>query len=63
MPPEGAPAVRVTSMGIGLTNTRSRLRHLYGEAQRLDYGRLPSGGVSVTLAIPYRRFSDERAVA
>ena len=63
VPPDGAPIVRVTSMGIGLTNTRSRLHHLYGEAQHLDYGRTPEGGVLVTLAIPFRRISDERAAA
>lgn len=63
VPPDGAPVVRVTSMGIGLTNTRSRLHHLYGDAQRLDYGRTQAGGVLVTLAIPFRRISEERAVA
>jgi len=39
--------------GIGLGNTRARLRHLYGEQQRLDLTRGESGGGLVEVAIPY----------
>lgn len=40
--------------GIGLAGTRGRLRALYGERQRFDLGDNPTGGVSVTLTLPYR---------
>jgi LytS/YehU family sensor histidine kinase len=40
--------------GIGLAGTRGRLRALYGERQRFDLGENPTGGVSVTLTLPYR---------
>jgi two-component sensor histidine kinase len=39
--------------GIGLTNTRERLRQLYGEYQRLDFVSVATGGVEVALTIPY----------
>ena len=40
--------------GIGLAGTRGRLRALFGERQRFEVGESPTGGVSVTLALPYR---------
>ena len=39
--------------GIGLSNTRERLRRLYGEDNDLVIGRAPEGGVSVELSLPY----------
>jgi LytS/YehU family sensor histidine kinase len=39
--------------GVGLKNTRERLRVLYGEAQSVEVRRGPSGGVQVTLSIPF----------
>jgi hypothetical protein len=36
-----------------LTNTRERLRQLYGEYQRLDFVSVATGGVEVALTIPY----------
>ena len=39
--------------GIGLTNTRSRLAHLYGAQQSLDLAPAPGGGLEVRLRIPY----------
>jgi len=39
--------------GIGLTNTRSRLEHLYGAQQRLDLAPAPGGGLEGRLRIPY----------
>jgi sensor histidine kinase YesM len=49
--------------GVGLSNTRQRLRHLYGEDQAIEL--LPGAdghGVTVTIEIPYRLVSalDER---
>jgi signal transduction histidine kinase len=39
--------------GIGLTNTEARLRQLYGAAHKFEIGRSPSGGVEVTITIPF----------
>lgn len=47
----GAPPGRVVE-GIGLTNTRERLRHLYGDACSLEYGNAPGGGFCVSLSLP-----------
>jgi two-component system, LytTR family, sensor kinase len=43
-----------THRGIGLANTRARLRELYGDAQSLDLSRPAEGGFRVTVSIPYR---------
>ena len=40
---------------IGLTNTRDRLRQLYGDRGRLDLVSVPGGGTRATIEIPYRR--------
>jgi len=40
--------------GIGLTNTRARLAHLYGNRQRLEITRSAVGGASVRLVLPFR---------
>ena len=40
--------------GIGLRNTRSRLRHAYGEDFRLEINRRPEGGTLVRLDLPWR---------
>jgi hypothetical protein len=40
--------------GIGLANTRARLRHLYGDAQRLELLPAEGGGTLVQVAIPFR---------
>src|SRR3989442_698220 len=45
----GAPA----RQGIGLSNTQSRLRHLYGENFRFELADLPEGGLEARIAIPY----------
>ena len=47
----GAPPGRVIE-GIGLTITRERLRHLYGDASSLEYGNAPGGGFRVSLSLP-----------
>jgi two-component system, LytTR family, sensor kinase len=43
--------------GVGLTNTRSRIDRLYGEASALTVRENPGGGVLVDLYIPLRRSS------
>jgi hypothetical protein len=40
------------SEGLGLSNTRDRLRALYRDDYRLEYGAVPEGGWSVHLEIP-----------
>ncbi len=44
--------------GIGLSNTRARLRHLYAGRHRFELKQLSSGGVVVHLAFP---FSESKA--
>jgi two-component system LytT family sensor kinase len=43
------------SPGVGLANTRSRLEHLYGASQHLQFSDTPGGGLTVTVVIPFRR--------
>ncbi len=43
-----------THGGIGLSNTRSRLSHLYGEAARLLLIPLAEGGLEVHIELPFR---------
>ena len=40
--------------GVGLSNTRRRLRHLYGDGHRFDLTNLENGGLGVSLEIPFR---------
>jgi signal transduction histidine kinase len=45
--------------GIGLSNTRARLHHLYGSRHRFTYGTFDEGGAYVYIEIP---FHETRAV-
>jgi sensor histidine kinase YesM len=49
LPPEGLDAAR----GIGLANTRARLRELYGDAATLTLENGAGGGAVATLTLPY----------
>jgi len=40
--------------GIGLANTRSRLRHLYGQEGRLELASASEGGLEARIELPYR---------
>ncbi|HVF31119.1 MAG TPA: histidine kinase [Pyrinomonadaceae bacterium] len=40
--------------GVGLSNTRRRLKHLYGDKHRFDLTQLEKGGLGVSLEIPFR---------
>jgi LytS/YehU family sensor histidine kinase len=53
----GLPKERTPSppQGLGLANTRSRLEHLYGASQHLQFSDTPGGGLTVTVIIPFRR--------
>jgi two-component system, LytTR family, sensor kinase len=54
----GLPKDRVVSgesgLGIGIANTRARLRHLYGDAQTFDIRNAENGGAIAVLKIPFR---------
>lgn len=45
--------------GVGLSNTRARLRELYGAAHRFELARGEAGGVRVELSIPFRETGKE----
>ncbi len=50
----GVPAAKLSDLehGVGISNTRSRLVHLYGDQQRFEVRRPAGGGLSVVIAIP-----------
>ena len=45
------------SLGVGLSNTRSRLRRLYGAAQRMEISNRTEGGLRLALTIPFHTAS------
>jgi len=49
-----APATREGG-GIGLSNTHTRLRHLYGDRQRLELSGTGDGGAVALVELPYHR--------
>jgi len=49
--PEGAGRAR---SGVGLANTRGRLRQLYGDRSRLTLGNAAGGGLEAILEMPWR---------
>jgi signal transduction histidine kinase len=44
---------RLFNAGVGVSNTRSRLQHLYGDGHRFQFDRPPGGGLAVTVVIPF----------
>ena len=44
------------SYGVGLSNTKSRLKQLYGEQASLDIENVPDGGVLASLRLPFTLF-------
>lgn len=50
----GIKTSKPARQGVGLSNTRARLRELYGEAHRFEMAGRPEGGLRVELTIPYR---------
>lgn len=49
--------------GVGLGNTRARLRHLYGDAHRFEAGARPEGGFEVHIEIPFRDAAESTSPA
>jgi signal transduction histidine kinase len=47
--------------GIGLSNTRARLRQLYGDSGMLTLGNDPGGGAVVTMLLPYHPVDQDHA--
>ena len=52
------PGAPVSKKGVGLANTRSRLEHLYGASQQLSLEEPASGGLTVTVMLPFREETD-----
>ncbi len=50
----GEPTEPFSGGGVGLGNTRERLRTLYGEAAALSLGELEGGGMRATVRMPLR---------
>jgi sensor histidine kinase YesM len=48
----GQPAGGFTREGIGLGNTRARLRELYGDTHRFELANRPGGGLIVRVSVP-----------
>lgn len=40
--------------GVGLVNTRERLKHLYGHAQAFNVSSFPGRGVTIRITLPFR---------
>jgi two-component sensor histidine kinase len=57
----GLSAARLSDFnrGIGLSNTRSRLEHLYGSLHRFEFRQPATGGLLVLIAIPLVHIQDE----
>jgi two-component system LytT family sensor kinase len=61
----GVPAAKLSDLeqGVGISNTRSRLVHLYGDQHRFEVRRPAGGGLSVVIAIPVDDVATEASEA
>ena len=50
----GLPEGKVVEEGVGLSNTRARLRGLYGDAHRFDLKPVEGGGLLIQVSIPFQ---------
>ncbi|HEX6280337.1 MAG TPA: histidine kinase, partial [Pyrinomonadaceae bacterium] len=55
----GGESIKAIGEGVGLSNTRRRLKHLYGDSHRFELKPEGESGVSVRLDIPYRQYKNE----
>jgi signal transduction histidine kinase len=57
----GLSAARLSDFnrGVGLSNTRSRLEHLYGSLHRFEFRQPAEGGLLVLIAIPLAMIEDD----
>jgi LytS/YehU family sensor histidine kinase len=46
--------------GVGLSNTRSRLEHLYRDRYRFEFAEPAGGGLAVTIEIPFVAIAEDR---
>ena len=53
-----ADALHAFNTGVGLSNTRARLQHLYGARHRFEFDRPADGGLTVTVVIPLSSISE-----
>ena len=60
-PGAGAPQEALLTRGVGLSTTAERLAQLYGEEQTLDIRDQESGGLALTIALPFRTAPPEPA--
>ncbi len=51
----------VVSEGVGLSNTRRRLKHLYGERHKFEIAAAERSGVRVDLEIPFKEYKNAEA--
>jgi signal transduction histidine kinase len=58
-----ADAVQHARDGIGLSNTRSRLEHLYPGRHALTVTAPPAGGFAVTIAVPATAVAPDEELA
>lgn len=57
----GLPAGEVARIneGVGLSNTRARLQHLYGAAHSFELQSAPDHGVTLRMTIPYHQLPEQ----
>jgi len=57
----GMSAARLSDFnrGVGLSNTRARLEHLYGPLHRFEFRQPPEGGLQVLIAVPLEAVAEE----
>ena len=55
----GMPDGDAAKEGVGLINTRERLKHLYGEAHTFNLSSFPGRGVTIRIVIPFKECEPE----
>jgi LytS/YehU family sensor histidine kinase len=49
----GLPGGKLQREGVGLSNTRSRLQQLYGDAQKFELTNVDTGGLLARVVLPF----------